>query len=254
MEESGDMKRISGNGGIENFTASVSVVVPTFNEKENIAQLIGDICKRLDGDVENFEVIVVDDSSFDGTPIIVKTLAEKNGYIKLVCRPKRMGLGSAVMDGVRHSRCQVIVPVDADFSHPPYIISTLVREATKFDVVVGSRYTIGGKMKAPFMRIVLSRALNFFIRGVLGLRVRDCTGGFMAIRRDVFHSLSINGKSGDYAFELLYKAQKMGFRIVEVPFVYEYRKKGHSKTSIIGYGIRYMLSALSLRVNGRCLV
>jgi len=228
---------------------SVSVIIPTLNEKENVIQLIRDICLRLNGNVKNFEIIVVDDSSSDRTPEMVKTLTENDINVKLVCRLRRMGLGSAIIDGAECSTCQVIVPIDADFSHPPSLISTLVQKSAKFDIVVGSRYIDGGKMKAPFMRVFLSHMLNYFIRGVLGLRIRDCTGGFMAIRRKVFHSLNINGKSGDYSFELLYKAKKRGFRMIEVPFVYEYRKKGNSKTSIIEYGVRYMLSAFLLRIN-----
>lgn len=192
------------------------------------------------------EVIIVDDNSPDGTGEIADRLAKEVSCVKVVHRPAKMGLGSAIKAGSNFASYDRLVVMDADFSHPPSEIPKLVSKLDQADIVVASRYVKYGRMNAPYHRVLASKFINYFIRWLAGLKVRDCTGGFHAIRKSVLDELDVQGRGGEYDIELLTKAQRRGYSIVEVPFNYEYRTHGVSKTKA-RYGITYLLTALKLR-------
>jgi len=225
-----------------------SVIIPTLNESDNIEELVVKINQGLDSGGIRHETIVVDDDSSDGTPTIVNKLSKKNPRNRLISRNRKEGFGSAIFDGFIKSKGDVIVTMDADFSHPPESIISLIKAVGDDDVVVGSRYIDGGKMNGPLYRKLLSQIINRVIILILDLKIHDCTGGFIALKREVFNSIGeIKAKSGDFSFEIIYKAKKAGFKIIEIPFVYEWRRKGKTKTNVLKFGYNYLKSAISLK-------
>jgi len=225
-----------------------SVIIPTLNEGDNIENLVDQINQGLDYGGINHETIVVDDNSSDGTPFIVNNLCSKNPQNKLISINEKRGIGSAISEGFLKSKGNIIVTMDADFSHPPESVISLIKAIGDGDVVVGSRYMNGGKMNGPLTRRILSQILNRILNLILGLKVHDCTGGFIALRRDVLNSIGeIKAKSGDFSFEIIYKAKQAGFTITEIPFVYHWRTKGKTKTNIFKFGFNYLRSAIYLK-------
>lgn len=227
-----------------------SVIIPTFNEGQNIGKLLTDLNQGLDSEGIKYELIVVDDDSPDETVSIVSQLSKVDPRIKLISRKGKKGIGSAIFEGFMKSEGDVIVTMDADFSHPPASVVTLIKAMDRCDVAVGSRYVDGGKMNGPLVRRILSRMLNKVIGLILGFQIHDCTGGFMALGRKVFNSLDgIAAKSGDFSFEILYKTKEAGFKISEFPFVYRWRTKGKTKTNVLKFGLKYIGSAINLRMH-----
>jgi dolichol-phosphate mannosyltransferase len=221
------------------------VVVPTYNEYENLRRLADEL---LDLPVENLRLLVVDDSSPDGTGELAETLTlECPGRVEVLHRPGKQGLGTAYCDGFAkalESGADFIVEMDADFSHPTALVPAMVSALADRDVVVGSRYTRGGGLdpKWPLHRKTLSRAANKYIRFVLGLPIADITTGFAAYRRSALMQLDFAsmGSSGFlFQAEIKLNLHRLGLRIQEVPFVFMNRRAGKSK---IGPGI--MLEAL----------
>ncbi len=231
-------------------TVDVSVIIPTVNESENISQLLFDLHAGLARNGLSHEVIVVDDDSEDDTAALVQQMAAENSSIHLLSRPGRRGIGSAIFEGFLRSTGRVIVTMDADFSHPPEAVHTLVDAMEEYDVAVGSRYMPGGKMNGPLSRRLLSRLLNKVLRVLLNLTVHDCTGGFIALKRIVFDAIGeITATSGDFSFEIIYKSTKAGFTVTEIPFVYHWRTTGKSKTNVVKFGWTYLHSAFALKRN-----
>jgi dolichol-phosphate mannosyltransferase len=214
--------------------ASAVVIVPTFNERENIAILLKSLLE-LPGDVS---VIVVDDNSPDGTGEIADAWAERSGRVSVLHRPRKLGLGTAYVAGFRLAMVanpSRILTMDADFSHDPRFVPALVSMSESFDVVIGSRYVPGGGTKnCTLKRKALSRVANGFAKIALGLRARDCTAGFRCYRREVLESIDISSiKSNGYSFliEMLYLVQNGGWSIGETPILFEDRLRGKSKIS-----------------------
>lgn len=227
-----------------------SVIIPTFNESENIGKLLIDLNQGLDSSRIKYELIIVDDDSSDDTATIVSQFSKADPRIKFISRKGKRGIGSAIFDGFLKSEGEVIVTMDADFSHPPESVIALIKAMNKYDVAVGSRYVSGGEMNGPLTRRVLSKMLNSVIVLILNLNIHDCTGGFMALKRKVFNSIDkIAGKSGDFSFEIIYKAKRAGFKITEIPFIYRWRTKGKTKTNVLKFGFEYLRSAIILRLH-----
>ena len=225
----------------------VSVVLPTYNEAGNIERLIAALSESLKGHA--FEIVVVDDSSTDGTGAIIDRYAKKN--VVAVHRSGIRGIFSALMDGIRLSRGEVVVIMDADFSHPPRIVPELVREIKNFDLVSGSRFVSGAGIEAPFSRKFATLALNFACRFLLGTNILDSTGGFHAIKKKKLNEIAFRYPSiwGEFDMELLYVARKKGFKIKEIPFTYKFREEGTSKSSnLLKYGWVYLSRAVQLRL------
>jgi dolichol-phosphate mannosyltransferase len=228
----------------------VSVVMPTYNEKENIEALIKAVLEQFKDEVE---VVVVDDDSPDGTWKIVKEI--KDERVRLIHRTKEKGLASAIRKGIESSKGEVIVAMDTDFSHPPEKIPELVKAADEFDIALGSRHIKGGGMEASRARVFLSKMTNLFARVFLGMKIKDYTGGFIAVKKEVFDAVKILdewGEYGNYCIGFLYMTRKKGYTIKEVPFTYKYRTAGETKTSpdeyhLFRWGKRYCFTILSLK-------
>ncbi len=210
------------------------VIVPTFNEIENITRLIPELMKLP----EKFEVLVVDDSSPDGTEAFVRDYATREPRVHLLSRQVKNGLGQAYIAGFRWGIAEgydVIVEMDADFSHRPVDLQLILKEIETENVVVGSRYVPGGAtINWGFIRKLISKGGSLYSRMVLGYPVKDWTGGFNAWKVPVLQKIGLDQiRSNGYSFqiELKYKAQKNGFRIKEVPIVFEDRQVGQSKMS-----------------------
>lgn len=235
---------------------SVSVIVPTYNEEGNIGRLIGAISSSLSAaSIDDFEIVVVDDDSKDKTPEIMGGYAAA-GKVAAVHRHGIRGIFSAIMDGVRVARSDVVVIMDADFSHPPAKIPALLKRMDEggFDIVSASRFTKGGGIEAPFSRKVSTMLFNSAIRLLMGGRITDWTGGFHAMRKDKLLALGFKypAKWGEFDLELLYRVGKSGLKIAEVPFIYSFREEGQSKSAeklsfFIGYAWLYGRRAIQLR-------
>jgi dolichol-phosphate mannosyltransferase len=213
----------------------VSVVVPTYNEAESIATLI----ERVVALGDRYRVVVVDDSSPDGTATIVRTMADRfPGRVELLSRPKKEGIGRAYVSGFRHvlrSNAQLIAQMDADLSHNPNDLARLVAAADAADLVLGSRYVAGGDTRGwPRHRRLISKIGGRYARLVLGVPIRDLTGGFKVYRRTALEALDIDAITSDgYVFQIetTYKTLLNGFRVVEAPIHFVDRVAGKSKLS-----------------------
>lgn len=203
----------------------VSVILPTYNERDNVERLITSIMEL----VNPFEVIVVDDNSPDGTWEIVEGLRERYQNLKLLRRAGKRGLATAIYDGILMAKGDIVAWMDCDSSMSPEYLPPLVKSLEEYDVAVGSRYVKGGRDSRGIGRVLTSWLLNRFASLVLGCGIRDYTSGFIATRRDVFDELNIRGDYGEYCIDFLYNAAKK-FKVVEVPYTFTERTLGKSKT------------------------
>jgi dolichol-phosphate mannosyltransferase len=212
----------------------IVVVVPTYNEKENLPVLAAGILAHPD-----FRLLVVDDGSPDGTGAVADELARKfPGRVDVLHRTGPRGLGRSYIDGLQRaleSGADLIFQMDADLSHNPEHLPALAAGAEQYDVVIGSRYLTGvSVVNWPLHRIFLSAFANRYVRAVTRISVSDCTSGFRCWRREALARLPLNKMvSNGYAFivEMLFEASRRGCRIGEVPIIFIERKQGQSKVS-----------------------
>ncbi len=227
----------------------VSVVLPSYNERENIIEAIRRISKAVGSHLK--EIIIVDDSSPDGTGLLVKEYAHPK--VRLIERINQRGLASALYDGIMAAKGEAVVWMDCDLGLSPEEIPGLISHLDTYDIAIASRYVKGGKDPRPFFRIFLSWMINGFSMVCLGGGVRDYTSGFAAVRKHVFNSVSFSKKGfGEYFIEFAYKAKKNGFQIIEVPCVYTIRSGGISKSdgdlkTLLKLGKDYSVRVLKLR-------
>jgi glycosyltransferase involved in cell wall biosynthesis len=212
------------------------VIVPTYNEKENIEALV----TQLLGLPTGVRVMVVDDASPDGTGAIVDRLAEEHaGRVAVIHRAGKLGLGTAYIAGFKQALATgaaLILTMDADFSHNPSYIPAMVEKIEQdYDLVIGSRYVRGGgTVGCTLDRKLLSWGANAFARTMLGLQAHDTTAGFRCYRRAVLESIPLDEiKASGYSFliEMIYRVQQKGWRVGEVPIIFENRRLGTSKIS-----------------------
>lgn len=211
-----------------------TVVIPTYNERENIEGLLTRILEY-----PRFRVLVVDDNSPDGTGQYVATLAQQEPRLAILSRPAKLGLGTAYVAGFRHALAtgaQFIFEMDADFSHDPsYLPQLLAAAETRYDLVLGSRYVRGGGTTDwGLLRQCISRGGNLYAGMILGLPIADSTGGFRCYRRAVLETMNLNAvRSNGYSFqiEMVYRTHRAGFRIGEIPIIFPDRRVGKSKMS-----------------------
>ena len=215
--------------------ASVWLVVPTYNEADNIEALVEAVRTVLP---TSRRILIVDDSSPDGTGRIADRLAAEHDDVEVLHRPLKEGLGPAYLAGFRHALergAELVIQMDADFSHDPAFLPRFLDAARDADLVLGSRYVPGGGVADwGAMRRRVSRAGSWYARQTLGLEVRDLTGGFKCFRADVLRAIDLPSvRSHGYAFqvELTYRALLRGFRVVELPIVFRDRERGTSKMS-----------------------
>lgn len=212
----------------------IVVVVPTYNERENLPVLAAGILAH-----SGFRLLVVDDGSPDGTGAIADELARTHpGRIEVMHRAGPRGLGRSYIDGLRHalaSGADLIFQMDADLSHNPEHLPAIAEAASRFDVVIGSRYLTGvSVVNWPLHRIFLSAFANRYVRAVTRISVTDCTSGFRCWRREALARLPLDAMvSNGYAFivEMLFEASRRGCTIGEVPIIFIERRQGQSKVS-----------------------
>jgi len=211
------------------------VIVPTYNERFNIARLIPAVLAQD----PSLELLIVDDASPDGTGGVVDAIAANNVRVHVIHREGKLGLGTAYIAGFQWAlerKYDLVFEMDADFSHNPELLPEFLQSIKEADVVLGSRYQ-GGRVNVvnwPMSRLFLSYAANIYARAVTGLPVSDTTGGFKCFRRNVLESIDLNSvKSNGYAFqiEMSFRAWKRGYRLVEIPIIFFDRTEGVSKMS-----------------------
>lgn len=216
------------------------VVIPTYNEAENLPAITAELFKL---NLPDFHILIVDDDSPDGTGQIAQKLAQEHypGRLHVLQRPGKMGLGTAYIAGFRWALdrgADYIIQMDADFSHSPSYIPDMLKASNDYDVVVGSRYVRGGELdeRWSWWRWFLSWWANtVWTRGILGIRTKDATAGFKCWRRSALQRIGLERiHSNGYVFqvEMAFVSEKLKFRILEIPIYFEDRRIGHSKMSV----------------------
>jgi dolichol-phosphate mannosyltransferase len=218
--------------------AGVWLILPTYNEAENIEQIVAAALPRLAETGLEHRILVVDDGSPDGTGEIADRLAVEHGEVEVLHRTSKDGIGPAYIAGFRRALeagADLLMEMDSDFSHDPADVPRLVAAAESADLVLGSRYVEGGGvLDWGLGRRLISRGGSLYARLLLGVPVRDLTGGFKCFRREVLERLDLSTVSADgYGFqiEMTYRSLRAGFRVVEVPILFRDRRVGSSKMS-----------------------
>ena len=225
------------------------VMIPTYNERENISHLLQQVLE-IDKDIE---VLVVDDNSPDGTWKIVEDMSKKSPRVHLLHRKKRKGRGTAGIDGLRYAidkRADYIIEMDADFSHNPKYIPEFLNAVKDYDVVIGSRFVKGGQDKdRGLMRRLITKLAGMYVRMLLAVKIKDVSSGFRCFRREALEKIDLDDMASggpSIVLELLYKITLNGFNIKEVPIVFEDRRQGKTKLDWITL-LETMVMVLRLR-------
>jgi dolichol-phosphate mannosyltransferase len=227
----------------------VSIVLATYNERENIVDTIQSIFEHVKDPVE---VIVVDDDSADQTWQLVESLGDPR--VVVIRRVDTRGLASAFNRGIIESRGEIVGWMDADMCMPPSMLPAMVDKLNEHDIVVGSRYAQGGKDDRAALRVISSRLINGLAGLVLGYGIKDYDSGFVVLRRTVFNKVSIIPTGyGAYFMEFLYTCRKKGLTVYEMPYVFRDRAKGISKSapSIFKFfktGMQYVIRIFTARL------
>jgi dolichol-phosphate mannosyltransferase len=211
------------------------VCLPTYNERENIGPMVAALLERLGPDDQ---ILVIDDSSPDGTGELAERLSAEDPRVAVLHRPVKDGLGPAYLAGFRRALAdgsELVLEMDCDFSHDPDDVMRLIEAASGADLALGSRYVRGGRIEnwGPLRRFV-SRAGSLYAQALLWASVRDLTGGFKCYRRKVLETIDLDAVSArGYAFQIetTYRAVRAGFRVLEVPITFVDREVGSSKMS-----------------------
>lgn len=214
----------------------ILVIIPTFNEADNILKIIPEVLKNSNGE-NDFNVLVVDDNSPDGTAKLVEDM--NNEKVNILKREKKSGLGTAYLAGFKYAiknNYDYVFEMDADFSHDPKYLKTFIEKITEgFDLVIGSRYINGiSVLNWPLRRLIMSYMASVYTRMVTGLKVMDTTAGFMCYKVSSLKQINLDEvKSNGYSFqiEMKFKFYKKGFKIFEVPILFIDRREGESKMS-----------------------
>ena len=209
------------------------LVLPTYEEAENLEPFVAAVLPMLPDDAR---VLIVDDNSPDGTGKIARRLEAENERVRFLHREHKEGLGPAYIAGFREALAEgaaLVLEMDADFSHDPAYLPRLLEAAKRADLVIGSRYVEGGGISdwGPVRRLI-SRGGSIYARFILGVEVRDLTGGFKCFRREVLEAIDLDTVDArGYAFqvEVTYRALRAGFRVIEVPIIFRDREVGSSK-------------------------
>ena len=231
------------------------LILPTYNEAENVEAVVRAALDQLAATGREHTVLVVDDGSPDGTGEIADRLAEEHEAVRVLHRPVKEGLGRAYLAGfdvALGEGAELVLEMDADFSHDPADLPRLIAAADDADLVLGSRYVEGGGVENwGALRRLLSRAGSWYARTLLQVPVRDLTGGFKCFNRRVLEAIDLNGVHADgYGFqiELTYRAIKAGFSVKEVPIRFRERREGQSKmTARIALEAVWKVPALRFR-------
>jgi dolichol-phosphate mannosyltransferase len=211
------------------------VIIPTYNEKANVGNLIRDI-RNLD--LNPLDILIVDDNSPDGTADLIRDMQKNDKGLHLIVRPGKLGLGTAYIKGFHYALdhgYDLIAQMDADYSHDPKDLVKLFKAAEKYDWVIGSRYVTGiNVVNWPLNRLILSYGANWYTRLITGLPIKDGTAGFKCWQSTVLKNIDLDTiKSQGYSFqiEMNFRAWKKGYRFHEVPIIFVDRTVGQSKMS-----------------------
>ncbi len=229
-------------------TAKTSIILPTYKERDNIVELVQAIHRYLEPDGFNYEVVIVDDDSPDGTADVVRAAFGGDLRVKLHVRTQERGLATALRYGAEHSQGEVLVFMDTDFNHDPAMIPQLVKFLEYYDVVIGSRFVMRGGMEDR-VRYIFSFIYNLVLRFLFGTGVWDNLSGFFAIYRDKLLELDLDQifyGYGDYFIRLLMVGWRRGWRMLEIPVFYRLRMHGHSKTQFLSIFTLYTSAILKL--------
>ncbi len=214
------------------------VMLPTFNERENIAKLVPEILSIN----PNISIVVVDDDSPDGTWKLVREMAKDTGRVELIHRTKTKGRGTAGIEGLLHAirtGVDFVIEMDADYSHHPKYIPDFIAEMEKNDVVIGSRLVHGGKERGRnIIRTAMTWFANNYIRLLMGVNIKDCTSGYRCFKRNVLESIQLDkmvSTGPSIVEEILYACILKGFRIKEVPILFEERAHGETTKTLWQY-------------------
>jgi dolichol-phosphate mannosyltransferase len=234
---------------------SAWLILPTYNEAENLEAIVRAALPRLAGTGLEHRILVVDDGSPDGTGQLADRLAAEIAELRVLHRPAKEGLGRAYLAGFEVALAEgadLLLEMDSDFSHDPADLPRLIAASDAADLALGSRYVPGGGIENwGVVRRTLSRGGSWYARVVLGVPVRDLTGGFKCFNRRVLETIDLNGVHADgYGFqiEITYRAIQAGFSVTEVPILFRERREGHSKmTARIALEAVWKVPALRLR-------
>jgi dolichol-phosphate mannosyltransferase len=233
----------------------VWVILPTYNEAENVVQMLDALCAVFDREAIDGHILVVDDGSPDGTADLAAQVGAREPRVEVLRRARKEGIGPAYRAGFRRALdrgAARIVEMDCDFSHDPARVPALVAATDHADLALGSRYVPGGGVvRWGPLRRAISRGGCWYARTVLRVGVRDLTGGFKCFRREVLDAIPLERVSAaGYGFqiEMTYRALRLGFRVVEVPITFSERERGSSKMS---HGIVWEAASLVPRLPGR---
>lgn len=246
--DKGSSNYMNVGGDILEGDPRVSIVLATYNERENILDTIQSIFEHVKDPVE---VIVVDDDSADKTWQLVDRLNDPR--VVLIRRVATRGLASAFNRGIIESRGEIVGWMDADMCMPPSMLPTMIEKLQDYDIVVGSRYAPGGLDDRTWLRVLSSRLINGLAGLVLGYGIKDYDSGFVVLRRTVFDKVSIIPTGyGAYFMEFLFTCRKKGLNVYEIPYVFRDRAKGVSKSapSIVKFfktGMQYVLRIFTAR-------
>lgn len=224
---------------------TVSVVIPTINEAENIVKLIPQVEAVYKENGISGEIIVVDDLSKDGTAQKAQEAGRAYGNVKVISRQVRNGLGRALKEGVEAGSGEYVIFMDADLSHEPKEIPHFIKALASSDVVVGSRYMLGSRLKRSISRRIISGSYNLFSKVVLGVNVSDTSSGYRGFRKEAFKKLKITSSGPEIHAELVVKACVAGMRVSEIPVSYIDRIHGETKLNYLKVGPSYFLVLLN---------
>ncbi len=206
-----------------------SIIIPTYNEADNILRLIKDILSYISQ--SNTEILVVDDNSPDKTGSIVESYASNNKNIRILYRSKKEGLSKAILHGINEARGNKIIVMDADFSHPPSVIPIILNELNNNDLVIASRYIKGGKiLNWPFKRRFLSKSAKNIAKYILSINIKDPLSGFFGFKKGIIDNIEFDALGYKLLLEIIVKCNNI--KIKEIPYTFINRRMGESKLSI----------------------
>lgn len=228
----------------------ISIIIPTYNERENICRLIPSILAMASNVGMETEIVIIDDNSPDKTADAIRGQFGQDKRVRVYVRKEERGLASAILHGIRKSKGEIIVGMDADFNHPPERIPYLIQALSRADLVIASRFTKGGGME-EWGRYVGTLLFNGFLKYILGFPTMDNMSGFYAIRKNTLAELGMDAiykGYGDYHLRLVWYAKSKGYAISEIPVFYKKRTYGDSKSQLLSLIFSYTLCAITLRL------
>ena len=225
----------------------ISIILPTYNEKENIVRLVETI-KKLNIE-QTFEILIIDDNSPDGTYQFSKDKFSNDNNVKIVLRKNIRGLAFSIKEGIEKSLGDHVIVMDTDFTHDPILIKKMISLRSQYEIISGSRYVTGGFMENQ-LHGKLSYYYNLMLKFILKTKINDNLGGYFLIKRDLLNQLEFDKifyGYGDYFFRLLYFSKNKTAKIIEIPAVYKQRIYGKSKSNFLAMLFKYFYAAVKLR-------